>query len=135
MFSLLVLLLILLAAIFIFSGSSEEHPVSKKTADEQDSADWEYGDVWQQGSPDDPLAEDDDTEYVAILRGETGRGYSDTTMQEFIFYLGSRGIRAKYDSYPLEQVQVYVLKVEAGKAEEAKELLNAKFSEESKTQL
>lgn len=133
MFSLLVLLLIVLAAVFIFSGSSEEHPVSKKTSDEQDSADWEYGDVWKQGFAEGPPAEDDN-DYVAILRGETGRGYSDTTMQDFIFYLGSQGVRAKYESYPLEQVQIYVLKVEAGKAEEAKELLNAKFSGESKAQ-
>lgn len=126
---LVIILLIGLIAVILFLGSTEERPASRKKQEELDNEGWEYGDVWQQGSPDEPVAEDD-TEYISILRGETGRGFSDTTMQEFIFYLGSKGIRAKYDSHPLEQVQVYVLKVEAGKAQEAQDLLNEKFSEE-----
>jgi|GEM_PF-1865396 len=127
MASLVVLLLIGLAAALVFFGDPEQRAAPKKRSDEADSEEWEYGDVWKQGSPDEPVAEDD-IDYVAILRGETGRGYNDTTMQDFIFYLGSIGIRAKYDSYPLEQIQIYVLKVEAGKEEEAREHLKEKFN-------
>jgi hypothetical protein len=134
MVSLLVILLIVLAAVFLLSSRSEEHPTTKNKGEEQNERDWEYGDVWKQGSPDEPVPEDD-IEYVAILRGETGMGYSDTTMQDFILYLGSEGIRAKYDSYPLEQTNIYVLKVEAEKVKEARDLLKTKFSGETKRQL
>lgn len=127
MFSLAVLLLIGLAAALVIFGDSERPAASLQRRDEADSEEWEYGDAWKQGSPDEPDVADD-TEYVAILRGETGRGYNDTTMQDFIFYLGSRGIRAKYDSYPLEQIQIYVLKVEAGREGEAREHLTEKFN-------
>jgi hypothetical protein len=126
MASLVVLLLIGLAAVLVFFGDPEQRAAPKNRSDETDSEEWEYGDVWKQGSPDGPAAEDN-IEYVAILRGETGRGYNDTTMQDFIFYLGSEGIRAKYDSYPLEQVQIYVLQVEAGKEDEARKHLREKF--------
>jgi hypothetical protein len=127
MFSLVVLLLIGLAAVLVFFGDPEQRAAPKSRSDEAETEEWEYGDAWKQGSPDEPVAEDD-IEYVAILRGETGRGYNDTTMQDFIFYLGSNGIRAKYDSYPLDQIQIYVLKVETGKVDEARELLREKGS-------
>ena len=127
MVSLVVLLLIGLAAALVFFSNPEQRAAPKNRSNEADTEEWEYGDIWKQGSPDGPAAEDN-IEYVAILRGETGRGYNDTTMQDFIFYLGSEGIRAKYDSYPLEQIQIYVLKVEAGKEDEAREHLREKFN-------
>jgi hypothetical protein len=126
MASLIVLLLIGLAAVLVFFGDPEQRAAPKNRDIEAGAEEWEYGDVWKQGSPDEPAAEDD-IEYTAILRGETGRGFSDTTMQDFILYLGSKGIRAKYASYPLEQVQIYVLQVEAGKEDEAREYLSQKF--------
>ncbi len=92
-----------------------------------DDKDWEYGDVWKTGSPDDPVPEDA-TEYVAILRGDTGKGLSDTTMLEYVLFLGERGIAATFDAFPLEQIKTYVLKVEAGKEEEAIRLLEEKWS-------
>jgi hypothetical protein len=54
-------------------------------------------------------------------------GCSDTTMLDFVIYLGQQGIRAIYYSYPA-RINVYVLEVEAGKEEEAKELLREKFN-------
>ncbi len=127
MVSLVVLLLIGLTAALVFFSNPEQRAAPKNRSDEADTEGWEYGDIWKQESPDGPAVEDN-IEYVAILRGETGRGYNDTTMQDFIFYLGSEGIRAKYDSYPLEQIQIYVLKVEAGKENEAREHLKEKFN-------
>jgi hypothetical protein len=94
----------------------------------EDDKDWEYGDAWKTGSPDDPVPEDT-TEYVAILRGDTGKGLSDTTMLEYVLYLGERGIKATFDAYPLEQIKTYVLKVEAGKEYEAIKLLAEKWSD------
>jgi hypothetical protein len=126
MFSLIVVLLIGLAAALVFFSSPEQSATSKNTRDEPDDGEWEYGDIWKQGSPDEPVPEDD-VRYVEILRGDTGMGYSDTTMQDFILYLGSWGIRAAYNSYPLEQINIYVLKVEAGKLDEAREYLKEKF--------
>ena len=79
---------------------------------------WAYGDVWKTGSPDDPVPEDA-TRYVAVLRGDTGKGLSDTTMLEYVLYLGEHGIAATFEAYPLEQIKTYVLKVEAGKEAEA----------------
>jgi hypothetical protein len=90
--------------------------------------DWEFGDAWKMGSPDDPVPEDA-TEYVAILRGDTGKGLSDTTMLEFVLYLGEHGVKATFDAYPLEQIKTYVLKVEAGKEYEAIRLLAEKWSD------
>lgn len=83
-----------------------------------DDNDWEYGDVWKTGSPDDPVPEDT-TEYVEVLRGDTGKGLSDTTMLEYVLCLGEHGIAATFDAFPLEQIKTYVLKVEAGKEAEA----------------
>lgn len=84
--------------------------------------DWEYGDDWKKGSPDDPVPEDA-TSYIEVLRGDTGKGISDTTMLEYVLYLGEHGIKATFDAYPLEQIKTYVLKVEAGKESEALRLL------------
>lgn len=87
-----------------------------------DDKDWDYGDDWKKGSPDDPVPKDT-IEYVAVLRGDTGKGLSDTTMLEYVLYLGEHGIAATFEAYPLEQIKTYVLKVEAGKEVEAIRLL------------
>jgi len=97
-----------------------------------DDEGWEYGDVWMQGSPAEPVP-DDDVLYVEILRGDTGMGYDDSTLIDFVGYLSSWGIRATYDAVPLAAefggaIKTYVLKVEAGKEDEAKELLRKKGS-------
>jgi hypothetical protein len=93
---------------------------------DKEEADWEYGEVWKDGSPDDPVAADAG-EYVEILRGDTGMGYNDTTMLEYVLFLGEHGIKATFDSYPLEQIKIYVLKVEAGRETEAFVLLQKKM--------
>jgi hypothetical protein len=76
-------------------------------------------------------ASDDAVEYVTVLRGDSGRGYDDTVMIDLIGYLGARGIRANYDSFSIglepAAIKTYVLKVEAGKEDEAVNLLNEKF--------
>ncbi len=95
----------------------------KKNEDEG----WEYGDIWKEGSPDDIVPEDA-TDYVEILRGDTGMGLSDTVMMEYVLFLGEHDIRATFESYPLEQIKIYVLKVEEGKEEEAIRLLEEKRS-------
>jgi hypothetical protein len=92
----------------------------------RDDEDWNYGEVWKNGSPDDPVA-GDAGHYVEILRGDTGMGYSDTTMLDLVLFLGEQGIAATFDSYPLEQINVYVLRVEAGREEEALQLLRKKL--------
>jgi len=107
-----------------------QHTFSPKT-DELDSDDWKYGDVWKQDFSDESDLEEN-VKFVPILRGETGRGYNDTLLNDFILYLGSKGIRASYDSYPLEQINIYVLKVEIGKENEAITFLKRKFSEKIK---
>lgn len=109
------------------------HSIVKKSSD-ADDADWEFGDAWKQGSPDDRLPEEE-VSYVEILRGDTGMGYDDSTLIELIGYLSSQGIRATYDAVPLAAefggaIKTYVLKVEAEKAEEAIRLLNDKFKTE-----
>ena len=103
----------------------------KRDSDDNNEEGWEYGDVWKEGNPDEP-AEESDIEYVDVLRGDTGRGYSDTTMLDFIGYLSSRGIRATYDAVPLAvefgpAIKVYTLKVEAGKEAEAIRYLQEEF--------
>jgi hypothetical protein len=99
--------------------------VSENRKDEEDE-DWKYGEVWKDGSPDDPIAADAG-EYVEVLRGDTGMGYSDTTMLEYVLFLGEHGIGATFDSYPLEQIKIYVLRVEAGREAEALALLRKKM--------
>jgi hypothetical protein len=131
MFSLVVLLLIIVVVILLFLSGSEEPLARRKQADEQDNADWEYGDVWKQGSPDQQLPENN-VQYVEILRGDTGMGYDDSVLIDLIGYLSSRGIRATYDAVPLAMefgvgaIKTYVLKVEAGKEDEAKTYLTEK---------
>ncbi len=101
---------------------------------EEEENDWEFGDVWKQGSPDD-LPEDEGIEYVEILRGETGRGFTDSFMLDLVGYLGSRGIRATYDAASVAGegggIKTYVLKVEAGRETEALRYLEEKFKAEN----
>ena len=130
MFSLIVVLLIGLAAAILFFGDAEQHSAPESRGEEPDDGEWEYGDIWKQGSPDEPVPEDD-VRYVEILRGDTGRAYDDSYMMDLVGYLGSRGIRATYSSFSLGMepaaIMTYVLKVEAGKLDEAREYLNEKF--------
>ncbi len=95
-----------------------------------DEEGWAYGDDWKKGSPDE-TANNDDVEYVDILRGDSGKGYDDSVMLDLVSYLGSRGIRATYDSFSIglepAAMKTYTLKVEAGKEREAEEYLNEKF--------
>jgi len=97
-----------------------------------DEEGWEYGYAWKHGSPDAPVREDN-VQYVEILRGDTGSGFDDSLMIDFVSYLGSRGIRATYDSFSLglepAAIKTYVLKVEAGKEEEARGHLAEKSRE------
>lgn len=83
---------------------------------------WAYGDVWKDGSPDDALP-DDTAEYVEVLRGDTGMGLDDTVMMEYVLYLGEHGIRSTFESYPLEQIKIYVLRAEPERSDEAMRLL------------
>ncbi len=96
-----------------------------------DDEGWEFGDVWKQGSPDDSGPEGD-VEFVEVFRTDTGKGYDDTAMMDLVGYLGSRGVRATFDSFSLGMepaaIKMYVLKVEAGREEEARELLREKFA-------
>lgn len=91
--------------------------------------DWEFGDAWRSGSPEETDA-DQDVVYMEILRGDTGRGFDDSLMLDLVGYLGSRGIRATYDSFSLglepAAIKTYVLKVEAGREREALQLLEEK---------
>jgi hypothetical protein len=91
---------------------------------EKDEAEdgWAFGDVWKDGSPDDEPA-GDTADYVEVLRGDTGKGLDDTVMMEYVLYLGEHGIGATFESYPLEQIKIYVLRAEASQADEARRLL------------
>lgn len=103
----------------------------KSNNDDKNEEGWEFGDIWKQGTPDETTAED--VQYVEILRGDIGTGYDDSYMLELVTYLGSRGIRATYDSFSLGlemgvgATKTYVLKVEAGREEEAMEYLKEKM--------
>ena len=103
----------------------------KRENDDKDEEGWEYGDVWKEGTPEAPAA-DEDVEYVEVLRGDTGRGFDDSVMMDLVAFLGSRGIRATVDSFSLgiepAAIKTYVLKVESGKEEEALEHLKEKFT-------
>ena len=107
--------------------------VSKSGNDPVDDEGWEYGDIWKQGSPDQPT-NGETVEYVDILRTDIGSGYNDSTMVELVTFLGSRGIRATYDSFSLGgevgAIKTYVLKAESGRENEAIQLLNEKFKEQ-----
>jgi hypothetical protein len=102
----------------------------KRDNENTDEEGWEYGDIWKQGSPDEPVSEDD-VEYVEVLRGDTGSGYDDSVMMDLVAYLGAKGIRATFDSFSLGMepaaIKTYVLKVEAGKEEASREYLREKF--------
>lgn len=100
--------------------------------EDADEDGWKYGDEWKQGSPDD-RPEDLDVAYVDILRTDSGKGFTDSLLIDLVSYLGSRGIRATYDSFSagLEPaaIKLYVLKVETGKEKEALRLLEKKEKE------
>jgi hypothetical protein len=101
---------------------------------DQDEEGWEFGEDWKQGSPDDPDA-DDAVQYVEVLRGDMGTGYDDSFMLDLVTYLGSRGIRATYDSFSIglepAAIKTYALKVEFGKEEEAGVYLQEKLGAQS----
>jgi hypothetical protein len=104
----------------------------KRDNEDADEAGWEYGDVWKQDTPDELNAEA--VQYVEILRGDMGMAYDDSYMLDLVTFLGSRGVRATYDSVSLGLefgaggMTTYVLKVEAGKEDEAREYLQEKFN-------
>ena len=104
----------------------------KQDKDNTDNdADWEYGDIWMHGKHEEPSVQND-IAYVEVLRGDTGRGYDDSVMMDLVAYLGSFGIHATFDSFSLGMepaaIKTYVLKVEAGKEDEAMEYLKKKFT-------
>ena len=103
---------------------------AKPENDSKDDEVWEYGDVWKQGSPDEPM-NGGDVEYIEIFRTDVGAGYDDSYLLELVTYLGSYGIRATYDSFSLGveggAIKTYVLKAESGKEDEAIRLINEKF--------
>lgn len=124
-------LLIVLAVLVVLSRSSEESALPRDRTKSREEEGWEYGDVWKHGSPD----ENDSAHgiaYVEILRGDTGRGFDDSFMLDLVSFLGSRGIRATFDSFTLglepAAIKTYVLKVEAGREEEAREHLEEKLA-------
>jgi hypothetical protein len=100
--------------------------VIEKNGKGNDEEGWAYGEVWREGSPDD-AADDSDVRYVEVLRGDTGRGFDDSLMLDLVGFLGSRGIRATYDSFTAGMepaaIKTYVLKVEAGSEAEAMDAL------------
>ncbi len=106
----------------------------KRDDENTDENGWEYGDVWKEGTPDEQARQD--IEYVEVLRGDTGRGFDDSVMVDLVAYLGSRGIRATFDSFSLglepAAMKTYVLKVEAGREEEAIGYLKEKFNEQQR---
>ncbi len=127
----LVIVLALLVAVLIVSGISGKPGAAKAGKTEPEEEGWEYGDVWKQGSPDEAVSEEG-VSYVEVLRGDTGTGYDDSSMMDLVSYLGSRGIRATFDSFSLglepAAIKTYVLKVEAGKEDEALRHLKEKGS-------
>jgi hypothetical protein len=108
--------------------------MKRDSENNEDESGWKYGDVWRKGSPDEAGGEDDkEYEYVEVLRGDTGRGFDDSVMLDLVTYLGSRGIRATFDSFSMglepAAIKTYVLKVEVGRENEALEYLKEKFGE------
>jgi hypothetical protein len=100
-----------------------------------DDKDWEFGDDWKTGSPDDSAGVEN-VEFIDVLRGDTGSGFDDSLMLDLVGYLGSRGIRATYDSFSLglepAAIKTYVLKVEAGKEDEAIRYLSEREQNDKK---
>ncbi len=129
----LILLFILIIVAVVF-GRSGPHADERRAAEQREKEEWKYGDVWKQGSPDESGPAEAVT-FVEILRGDTGRGFDDSTMLDLISYLGSKGIRATFDSTSMglepAAIKTYVLKVEAGKEEEAEKYLREKFQQNS----
>ena len=127
----LILIVVVILIVAVLSGKPS---VPKESRDEPDGREWEYGDVWKQGSPEEP-ASARDIHYVEILRGDTGTGYDDSFMMDLVSYLGSRGLRATYDSFSVglepAAIKTYVLKVESGTEDEAVEYLKEKLKEQS----
>jgi len=123
----IIVILLILAALFslylIYIPPRKEERSSRSDGPEEG---WAYGDEWKQGSPDES-AGDSGVEYIEILRSDTGAGYDDSTMLDLVGYLGSKGIRATYDSFSLGAevgaMKTYVLKVESGREAEALALL------------
>ena len=124
-------LLIVLAVLVLLSRSSEQSALPQDRTKSREEEGWEYGDVWKHGSPDENYSARD-ISYVEILRGDTGRGFDDSSMLDLVSFLGSRGIRATFDSFTLglepAAIKTYVLKVEAGREEEASEHLKEKLA-------
>lgn len=122
----ILIFLVILAAIAMLISRKPIAPEGR--GKEPDDRGWKYGDEWKEGSPED-VAHEDKISYVEILRSDMGKGYDDTYMMDLVVYLGSRGIRATYDSFSLgiegAAIKTYVLKVEAGKEEEARGYLKA----------
>ena len=106
----------------------------EREKNDRDEEGWEYGEDWKQGSPDDTDV-DDAVQYVEVLRGDMGTAYDDSFMLDLVAYLGSRGVRATYDSFSIGlefgvgATKTYVLKVELGKEDEAREYLREKLKE------
>jgi len=127
----LVIVLAALAAVILFLNVSEKPETPKAGKTESEEEGWEYGDVWKQGSPEEAVPEEG-ISYVEVLRGDTGTGHDDSSMMDLIGYLGSRGIRATFDSFSLglepAAIKTYALKVEAGKENEAIRYLKEKWS-------
>jgi hypothetical protein len=94
----------------------------KRDNDDKNEEGWDYGDVWKQGAPGESEPEPD-IEFVEVLRTDSGRGHDDSSMLDLVAYLGSRGIRATYDSFSLglepAAIKTYVVKVESGREDEA----------------
>jgi hypothetical protein len=127
-----IILLVVLAVIIYFLAASDRPPApSGKEQGPRGEEEWEFGDEWKQGSPEDEASEQG-IQYVEVLRGDTGRGFDDSSMMDLVSYLGSRGVRATYDSFSIglepAAIKTYVLKVEVGKEEEAMKKLEEKLS-------
>lgn len=117
-----------LVAFIIFLKPSEPHTQGERKEESEDRG-WEYGDEWKKGTPDDKVSEED-VSYVEILRGDTGKGYDESYMAELIGYLGSKGIKATFDSFSVglegAAFKTYSLLVERGKEDEAKKYIKEK---------
>lgn len=124
-----IILLVVLTAVLLLACASDRSDAPNRRTEEAESEDWEYGDEWKRGSPD-TVDSEDTIEYVEVLRGDTGSGYDDSVMIDLVGYLGSKGLRATYDSFSLGAevgaMKTYVLKVESGKEDEALAYLKEK---------
>ncbi len=129
--SVIILLVVLAVIIYFFAASGRPPAPSGKEQGRRGEGEWEFGDEWKQGSPEDE-APDQGIQYVEVLRVDTGRGFDDSSMMDLVSYLGSRGVRATYDSFSIglepAAIKTYALKVEAGKEEEAGGYLREKLA-------